>query len=72
MARLTCLTAFVLVMGNDLASVFMIDLVMGAILTLGVLPVLGVNNLAFLLDNVESIENTELVTDLREDSDLGE
>jgi hypothetical protein len=59
-------------MGNDLASVFMIDLVMGAILTLGVLPVLGVNNLAFLLDNVESIENTELVTDLREDSDFGE
>jgi hypothetical protein len=39
---------------------------------LGVFPVLGVNNLALLFDNVESIEYTELVTDLTEDADLGE
>ena len=72
MACLTCLTAFVFVIGNDFASVFMIALVIGAILTLGVLPVFGVNNLAFLFDNVESIEYTELVMDLTDEADLGE
>jgi hypothetical protein len=72
---LICLTASTSETGNDLTSDLMIAFEIG--LYLGVVPVFGDNSLALLLDNVESTENTELLTDLTDDAldeatDLGD